>query len=342
LLIAFRSDNGVRPRAYVPDMAALDDSALMWLRQHHATISTTALAASKVTLDQRAVLVQAGLLVRVVDGAYALGGVEPTELSRCTALSTSRPELVVAGPTAGRLWGLRRVPRDGLVHVIAPPGSHPCREPWVRPYRTALVDDEDVVVRDDGVRLTSPPRTVVDLTRYVHNLALISIIEHAISSEMCTRETLFRVAERLDTRGRPWVRRFLRVLGSRHPSAASESEGELRVLNALVERGVEGLTRQHPIALLGYGRARFDIAIPSIKWALEVDLHPEHRSSEGVARDNRRDAAAESLGWRVRRVGEVELDRGQFAGTMDDVAREVRRRAAEWAPEWDSGRCNEQ
>lgn len=85
----------------------------------------------------------------------------------------------------------------------------------MRPYRTALVDDEDVVFRNDGVRLTSPPRTVVDLTRYVHNLALISIIEHAISSEMCTTATLWRVAERLDTRGRPWVRRFLRTAASR-------------------------------------------------------------------------------------------------------------------------------
>ena len=43
---------------------------------------------------------------RVVDGAYAFGGVDADELARCAALCGSRPHLVVAGPTAGRLWGL--------------------------------------------------------------------------------------------------------------------------------------------------------------------------------------------------------------------------------------------
>lgn len=314
------------PARRFDSMTNLNHSAVTWLRQHHATISTSALTASNITQDEREALVRAGFLTRIVDGAYGLAGVQPTELSRCAALSTSRPELVIAGPTAGRLWGLRRMPKDGLVHVLAPPGSHPCREPWVRPYRTAVLDEEDVVLRNDGIRLTSPPRTVVDLTRYLDRFALTSVVEQALGDEMCTTATLLRVAERLDTPGRPWVRRFIRAIEARHPSAASESEGELKVLNALIRRGVTGLVRQHPVELPGYGRARFDIAIPPMRWALEVDLHPQHRTPEGEASDNRRDAAAESLGWRVRRAGEVELDRSSFERTMDDITQEIRRR----------------
>ena len=312
-------------------MSALDAMAITWLRQHHSTISSAALEASNVTVDQRDALVQSGLLVRIVDGAYGLGGVEPDELARCAALCTSRPDLVVAGPTAGRLWNLRRAPRDGLVHVISPPGSHPCRESWVRPYRTALVEDDEIVARPDGIRVTSPPRTVVDHTRYVDVPSLISMIEHALSIGYCTEATLCRTAERINTPGRGWVRRFLRVLASRRPGAPAESEGELRVFRALTRVGAGGLLRQHPITLPGYGPARFDMAIPPIKWALEVDLHPEHRTPDGIARDNCRDAAATSIGWVVRRIGEVELDRGHFDHTMRTLLSEVgvRRREVE-------------
>ena len=144
-----------------------------------------------------------------------------------------------------------------------------------------------------------------------------------LSTGYCTEVTLFRTAERINTPGRAWVRKFLRVLASRSPGAAAESEGELRVVRALTRLGVQGLIRQHAIALPGYGPARFDMAIPPIRWALEVDLHPEHRTPDGIARDNGRDSAATSIGWLVRRVGEVELDRRFFDPTMRGIVSEI-------------------
>lgn len=127
-------------------MPSLDGRLTEWMRTHRATVANSILDANGVSERQRRRLVIAGVIERVVDGAYQFRGVEPDELSRCAALCASRPHLVVAGPTAGRRWGIRRSPRDGLVHVSAPPHSQPCRETWVRAYRTALIDDEDVVV----------------------------------------------------------------------------------------------------------------------------------------------------------------------------------------------------
>ncbi len=181
-------------------MSTLDQRSLSWMRAHHATIPVSELA-HESTFDERRAMVSAGLLERVVDGAYGFGGIAADELARCAALCGSRPHLVVAGPTAGRLWELRRSPRDGLVHVIAPPASNPCREQWVRAYRTALVFDDEVVRRSDGIRLTSPPRTVVDLTRYIDSWSLASMIEHALSRRLCTVGTLHRTALRLATPG---------------------------------------------------------------------------------------------------------------------------------------------
>ena len=322
-------------------MPSIDQQSLAWLRTHHATISTGALQDSGVSLDQRKRLVEAGMLRRVVDGAYAFTGRDLDELARCAAVCTSRPQLVVAGPTAGRLWQIRRSPHDGLIHVLAPPHSHPCREFWLRPYRTALIFDDEVVRRADGIRVTSPPRTVVDLTRYVGADELASMIEDVLNRRLCTAATMQRTALRVATPGRPWAKRFLGVLDRRHPGPAAESDAERRVLEALVARGVLALERQVRVVLPGYGPARFDLAIPALQWALEIDLHPEHCSGIGVANDNVRDDCADVAGWMTRRVGEIELER-HFDATIDRLVASIERRrvdadalraAGRWPPQ---------
>ena len=306
---------------------SFDQRALHWLRAHHATISATATVAGDAVLllEVRRRLVASGQLERVVVGSYAFAGVDLDELARCAAVCMSRPELVVSGPTAARIWRRRRAPHDGLVHVIGPPASNPFRVAWVRTYRTATPPREDVVERADGIRVTSPPRTVVDMTRYVPAHDLESMIEHALERGMCSAATLDRVARRLDRRGRPWVRRFLGVLHARADDAPAESEWERRVHEELRQRGVVELVRQHWVELPAHGRARFDLAVPDLRWALEVDVHPDHRSIAGASRDNRRDAAADAAGWSVRRVAELQLT-DDLAAKMDDVALSVQRR----------------
>jgi hypothetical protein len=274
-------------------MSGLERAAVQWMRGHHAIATTEALAGCDVSPDQRRRLVQGGVLERLVDGAYSFAGIAPDELARCAAVCGSRPHLVVAGPTAGRLWGVRRSPRDGLVHVIAPPASKPCRAPWVKAYRTALLSADEIVRRTDGIRLTSPPRTVVDLTRYVSDSDLRSAIEDVLHRRICTAATLARIASRLDTPGRPWVRRFLRALGERHPGRAAESEWEIKVVDALVARGVADLERQVAVAIPGLGTVRFDAAVSSLRWAVEIDVHPIERGHAGGGWSRSSLAAAE-------------------------------------------------
>ena len=178
------------------------------------------------------------------------------------------------------------------------------------------------------MRITSPPRTAVDLTRYITPAEEASAIEHVVGTGMCTVTTLHREGERLNTPGRPWARQFLAILATRHDGAACESEWELRVVEALRRRRVAGLELQASQMLPGYGNARFDIAIPSIRWVLEVDVHPEHRTIEGSAGDHRRDRCTRSAGWVVERVGELELATS-FDATIDALAVIIECRRAE-------------
>jgi very-short-patch-repair endonuclease len=311
-------------------MPSLDGRVAMWMQSHRATVSSEFLDASGISRSKRKRLVEARVIERVVDGAYRFVGVEPDELTRCAALCTSRPNLVVAGPTAGRIWKIRRSPRDEHVHVIGPPRSQPCSHPWVKVYRTALIHPDEIVFRPDGIRITSPPRTLIDLSRYLDDEALASAIEFALSAGLCTLATLTRLARRLDTPGRSWVKRFLRILAARHPGRPRESDWERRVLDALVARGVADLESQVWQRVPGYGPARFDLAIPSIQWVLEVDVHPEHRSISGQGNDHRRDRSARRVGWATERVGEAELST-DFEWTMDDLVESIDARRREVA-----------
>ena len=97
-----------------------------------------------------------------------------------------------------------------------------------------------------------------------------------------------------------------------------------------MRRGVTGLESQVTESLAGVGNVRFDVAIPAIRWVLEVDAHPEHRTLEGQASDHRRDRRGRRSGWLVERVGETELT-GDFDGLVDEIVDSIERRRTEVA-----------
>lgn len=312
-------------------MSRLDPEALAWMRLRHQAIATSDLRALGVSRDQQDRMVANGQLRPVLKGGYVAGSAEPDEVMRETALCLAHPELVIAGFSAGRHWGLRFMANDGLVYAIGPPASHPCKQPWVKVYRTALIDPTDIVTLSDGRRVTSPARTVVDLTRYVSPSTLASIIEHVLHLRYCSVKDLQRCAALLDTPGRPWARRFLRVLAGRLPGAPSESGGEFDVLVEFQRQGVRDLVRQFPVTLPVYGPARFDLSIPEIRWAFEADLHPSHWTPEGIARDQARDAAAAKLHWVTRRGGPVRLSKRNRSATIAEAIDDIARRRDEIA-----------
>ena len=128
----------------------------------HNTLAVSVLRANGITAWRQRALVEAGVLERITNGVYRFTGGAPDEAALCAAACCHRFGLIVAATTAGRLWGLRKMPADHLIWVLAPPASHPIKAEWLRPYRTPLIAEEDVVVRDDGIVLTSsaqPPST---------------------------------------------------------------------------------------------------------------------------------------------------------------------------------------
>ena len=52
---------------------------------------------------------------------------------------------------------------------------------------------------------------------------------------------------------------------------------------------------------------RIDLAVPAIRWAVEIDVHPDHLLLQGTTKDKRRDRQCHLIGWQVERVTEIDL-----------------------------------
>lgn len=301
------------------EMAHLTPAAHVLLATQHGVASVNQLIDSGLTARQVRHLEQRGSLIGVLRGAYRSPSTPFDELGRCAAVCLARPDVAIAGPTAGRLWGFRRLPPDKRIHVLAPPASQPAIAAWVVPYRTAAVHAEDIVQRDDGIRITSRARTALDLARWLHPGDLLSVVEQAVHDGRLGDQEMFEVAVDWQSPRRPWIRQYLRALDQRLPGGAAESHPEVRVAHALERVGVRGLVRQFRIDLPGYGPARFDLAIPAMRWAIEIDVHPAHEETRGSRSDRARDAAARRLAWTVTRVTRRDYEE-RFQSTIGALA----------------------
>ena len=294
-------------------MPHLPEGAHECFARQHGVASVTQLAVAGLSRRQIDRLESVRAIELVLRGVYRTPSVALTELGRCAAVCLANPSLAIAGPTAGRLWSFRRLPADARIHVLAPPASNPAIVRWVRPYRTAAVHAHDVLSRPDGIRLTSRARTAFDLARFLGPDDLLSVIEQAMRDGRLDEADLRTVAVDWLSPQRRWAWTFLRQLDRRLQGGPAESHAEVIVADRLRQAGVRGLVRQYEVRLPGYGPARFDLAQPRLRWAIEIDIFPTHDESIGRQRDRRRDAAASIDGWFTTR-----LDRRTFEDGLDD------------------------
>lgn len=306
-------------------MSQIPRAALAFARTHHGLVTTERLAAAGVADRSRRSLLADGLLVPVHQGVYRLASHEPTFEQRCVAACLALPHAVLSGPTAGRVYGLRKCTTDDI-HVIS---SRAILVDGIHGHRSNYLLPSDSVERGP-LRLLRPARLVCDLAIYLSDADLESVIEQVLERKMTTLPTLRAIADGFIVSGRNGSRRLARVLNSRADwSKPPESDLELRVLRGLAARGVH-LVPQFTVELDGGRRVRLDMADPTIRFAVEVDHATWHSDRVQVQRDKQRDRALIRLGWTVPRVTDVDVEH-RFAATIDElvaVAERLRRRAS--------------
>ncbi len=241
------------------------------IAQRHGAVRYTELLAEGFGPAAIRKLITARILVTHHRGTYRVHTTPDTFEFRCAAASLAERSAVVTGAAAARLWEFRHVAKTELPVVLLEHDRNALTH-GVIVRRTNRLSREDIVQRADGIRVASPPRAWFDCARDVDDDEKFEMLTEWVIDHHAQVPTLWRLARRLDQRGRPGLGRVKRVLSQRAVWQKPAGSGlELRVLTALRQAGVPELVRQHPVRLRDGTLVHPDGALPDLRWAIEVD-----------------------------------------------------------------------
>ncbi|MCG5431357.1 DUF559 domain-containing protein [Mycobacterium sp. MYCO198283] len=226
---------------------------------------------------------------------YVLGSEPLTAKARARAAWVwSRRRAVVAGSSAAALHGAKWIggkqPAELLYYRRCPPGG-------IVTWQDRVADDEVMLI--DGVRVTTPSRTAVDIAcRYPFARAVAVLDALARATRLDVRE-VEALLERYP--GRRGIRRARKALAAMNRGAESPRETWLRLL--LARHGFPPVETQITVrGVYGEVVAVLDMGWKQLKVAIEYDGDHHRTDTYQFNRDIRRMEELTALGWIVIRV----------------------------------------
>jgi very-short-patch-repair endonuclease len=227
-------------------------------------------------------------------------------LSQAAYLLVERLDGVLTGYSAAALLGADCAPVGAPAEVLVP--RHSRTHPDLLVRRGCAIGSDRWTAR--GCAVTSPLRTAWDLARR------LPIEEAVVALDCLARRGRFAPSALLDRAdaepGAPGTKHLQDVLDLADPRAESVMESRLRVL--LVRSGLPIPAVQYELRCDGLVVARFDLAYPTARLAIEYDggMHDDRL-------DRRRDLRTGQLGWYTARFTAADMRRPQ--ATVDTVRR---------------------
>ncbi len=268
------------------------DARIAWTAaRQHGAVSAEQLERAGLTRAGIHRRVAAGWLHRVHRGVYAVGHPGLTDLGRWTAaVLAGGPEAALSHRSAAALWGLRP---DVRVVEITVPGRRRRGPAGVVVHAGALHPLEAVA---EGVRVTTVPRTLLDLAEVLPVREVVAAIDRA------TARRLFAADAVRATMARATGRRGLRTLRAallvtRPQDVLTRSELERRALRLIRDARLPRPEVNAP--LLGH---EVDLLWRDRRLAVELDGRAFHDTPNAFEADRRRDADRLARGWRVLRL----------------------------------------
>jgi hypothetical protein len=236
---------------------------------------------------------------RVLTGVYVPWNVADTVRMRAAAASLVLPPFVVlCDRTAAWLWGVDTFDYREL--EILPP-----LEAWslrgnTRVRRTGCAGGtRDLIPSDvveiDGVLVTTPARTALDLACRLPRRDALAALDGFMREHGLTREQLGRELVRyFRRRGVVQARRLVPLADPR-----AESAGESWTRTEMVDHGLPVPDLQVWVDVAGVPTFRLDMAYPRHKVAVEYDGREFHEGADHEQRDRARRAWLRDHGWTV-------------------------------------------
>lgn len=266
-----------------------------------------AMAARQHGVVTRRQLIEAGVPAHRVDrrvnarrlrtvhaGVYLVGPLEAPRAREMAAALACGPGGVVSHGSAAWLWGQAGAgrPAPAPPHVIARGAD--CRRGGIVVHRI-LTLRADESTRLDGIPVTTPARTLLDLAATMTSRELERALAETIALRLARPKGIRAVLDRHPRSPGAGVLRGL--LDAGEAPARTRSEAEERLLALVREAGL-------PMPLVNARVEGFEVDFlwPDARLVVEVDGHAFHGSTPAVERDRRRDARLLAAGYRVLRL----------------------------------------
>ena len=276
------------------------------------------------TIDWR---LQTGRWELVLPGVVRIAGAPQTFHQRCFAAAAwANPGGMVSHASAGALYRLDGVGEDRSVHVTVAYERSLCVRDGFRVHRSQLIEPLDLRTID-GIAVTTPARTVLDLAGVLRGERLESAFESFRRRGLLTTVELAQRFETVGGRGRPGSRAVRALIRAHLGEPALESRLEVRAARLLRASGLPSPVRQHRLVGADGNRYRLDFAWPDRRVAVETQGFRWHGNRLSWKQDAARTTAIESLGWRLLVVTWDDVTIRPDA-TLHRIAVALRRRAA--------------
>ncbi len=247
--------------------------------------------------------VRSGRLHPLYAGVYRLGhGLVPREGRWMAAVLASGPDAVLSHWSAAALWGIRPNSRT-IVDVTDPTKSRS----WdgIRRHHKALPSDEVTV--EEGIPVTSVPRTILDLAATEPLDVVKALLREAEFRELHDRLSLWDLVERYP--GRRGIRRVKAALEALKDEPLDEHKSRFEERFAPFLRR-HSLPRAHfnQWILVGGRRFQVDCLWPDQRQIVELDGWEGHKTRTAFREDRARDRRLRVAGYGVTRLTWNQLD----------------------------------
>ena len=264
-------------------------------RQQRGRVSRRQLLAAGLSKAAIGRMISRGLLLPEHAGVYTVAHGAQVPLGRETAaLLACGDRACLSHTSAAAVWGILE-PRAEAVEVTIIAFNSGRRRPKIRLHHSRDLTARDLRVHN-GLPLTSPARTLLDLSARLDRRSLERALDEAlVVRKLVSRSQVHEVLGRANGHAGASVLRAL--MARRGTSSVTHSQAERRCLELIRKAGLPEPRTQLRIA--GY---TVDLVWPEQRVVFEIDGYSFHTSRFAFDRDRRKDAALKAAGYDPNRL----------------------------------------
>jgi very-short-patch-repair endonuclease/predicted transcriptional regulator of viral defense system len=279
---------------------ALDAELARLASRQHGVVATRQLAALGLARGGVAARARAGRLHRVHQGVYAVGHTVLTVNGRrMAAVLAAGLGAVLSFVSAAALWELRATSATRIDVTVRTKGGR--ARQGLRIHRTPTLK-ADEVTNHQGIPVTTPSRTLLDLAATLPRRALERALDEAEVQGLYDLTSLSAMASA--HAGERGAARLQQALADDGEPTLTDSELEELMLALCNEHGIERPNPRTWVAGL-----RVDFVFGASRLVVETDSWAYHRTRRAFERDRERDAILARAGYRTLRFTHRQMTR---------------------------------